>query len=151
MIGERIVFVDIVDGDKKIVQEGMELTFFDIKSSKAKQFGFMAKLKNGEKFTFLGDEPYREHMKDYALDAKWLLHEAFCLYEEKDIFKPYEKHHTTVKEACEVGEEMHAKNLILYHTEDKQIATRKKRYISEGKTYYFGNLLVPDDLEEYIL
>jgi len=151
MIGGKILFVEITDGKKEFVQNGMELTFFDIASTKAKQYGFMAKLKDGGNFTFLGDEPYHDHLNKYASNAKWLLHEAFCLYAEKDIFKPYEKHHATVKEACEVGENMHAENLILYHTEDLQLAKRKERYILEGKAYYFGNLLVPNDLEEFIL
>ena len=29
------------------------------------------------------------------------MHEAFCLDAEQDIFKPYEKKHSTVKSVCE--------------------------------------------------
>ena len=38
-------------------------------------------------------------------------------------------------------------NLVLYHTEDKNIQSRKALYTEEGKPYYHGNLIVPDDLE----
>lgn len=39
------------------------------------------------------------------------------------------------------------KNLILYHTEDKNLAERKKLYSQEAKEYFKGNLFVPDDLD----
>ena len=150
MIGERIFINPVEDQEVRKVM-GYELTFFDIHSTKAKQFGFTMQLMNGKKFTFLGDEPYQEHEHEYAVDADWLLHEAFCLYRDRDIYKPYEKHHTTVKEACEHAEELRAKNLILYHTEDKNLADRRKLYTEEGQQYYHGNLIVPDDLDRILL
>ena len=75
------------------------------------------------------------------------MHEAFCLYREADIFRPYEKHHSTVKEACELAESLGIPNLILYHTEETHLPDRKKLYTEEGKQYYRGNLFVPDDKE----
>ena len=39
------------------------------------------------------------------------------------------------------------KNLILYHTEDKNLSRRKEWYTREGTRYYSGNLLIPDDLD----
>ena len=83
--------------------------------------------------------------------SDWLMHEAFCLYEEADKFKPYEKHHSTVKEACQLAEKLKIKNLLLYHTEDTHIRERKKLYSEEGKKYYSGNLHVPDDGEVFAL
>ena len=83
----------------------------------------------------------------YVRDCEWLLHEAFCLYSEADIFKPYEKHHSTVKEACELAESLHIPSLVLWHTEDKRPACRKELYTAEGRQYYSGNLFVPDDRE----
>ena len=41
-------------------------------------------------------------VEQYVRGSDWLLHEAFCLYAERDIWKPYEKHHSTVKDACEL-------------------------------------------------
>ena len=87
----------------------------------------------------------------YAKNSTWLLHEAFCLFSQADKFKPYEKHHSTVKEACELAQKLEAENLILYHTEDKNISRRKELYTEEGRQYYKGNLWIPDDLETYKL
>lgn len=68
---------------------------------------------------------------------------------QAEIFHPYEKHHSTVKDACELAEKLHVKNLLLYHTEDKNIAHRKELYGNEGRNYFSGNLLIPDDLESF--
>ncbi len=54
----------------------------------------------------------------------------------------------TVKDACELAEKLEVQNLLLYHTEDKNITHRKELYVAEGKRYYSGNLHVPDDLEK---
>ena len=108
-------------------------------------------LGNGEKLTCCGDEPYNECEQKYVEGSTWLLHEAFCLYSQADLFSPYEKHHSTVKDACELAEQLKVKNLLLYHTEDKNIKNRKELYLAEGKKYYHGNLYVPNDLESFIL
>lgn len=145
-IDDRIFFKNVDDGlSLKILS--FEITFFNITSTKVLQFGFTANLKNDITLTFLGDEPYKDAVYKYCHDKDYLLHEAFCLYRDKHIFSPYEKHHTTVKEACENGSKLNAKNLILYHTEDKNIENRKELYTLEGKEFYTGNLLVPDDLD----
>lgn len=145
-IGNKLKLIEVEDGEKhKII--GRNITFFDIKSSKAKQFGFMLELTDGKKLTCLGDEPYQPHLLAYAKDAEYLMHEAFCLYSEKEIFDPYKKHHSTVKDACLLAKELNVKNLILYHTEDKNIAKRKELYYAEGCQYFKNNLLIPDDLE----
>lgn len=150
LFGSRILFHKVEDGMVKNLL-GRRITFFDILSTKAKQFGFMLELKNGKRLTFTGDEPYREHEYSYCYKTDWLLHEAFCLYRQRDKYKPYEKHHTTVREACEWGTSLEAANLILYHTEDDTLDNRKKWYIEEGRQYYSGNLFVPDDLERIVL
>ena len=108
--------------------DNIKWLFFDIGSDKAKQYGFNLQLKNGKKLTFIGDEYYRESEYAYAAGADWLLHEAFCLYRDREIFKPYEKFHATVKEACENGAALGIKNLVLYHTEDKHLEERKVLY-----------------------
>lgn len=149
-IGDRILLHPVNDGEVKNIM-GYAITFFDIQSTKAKQFGFTTILRNGKKFTFLGDEPYRENEYRYAYQADWLLHETFCLYGQRDIFKPYEKSHTTVKDACELAQKLQAVNLILYHTEDKNITNRKKLYREEGQQFFNGNLYIPDDLEKIVL
>ena len=67
---------------------------------------------DGRKFTCCGDEPLNASATHYAKGSEWLLHEAFCLYSQADIFDPYEKHHSTVKDACELAERLGVKNLL---------------------------------------
>lgn len=146
LIGERIFFHCVEDKERKTIME-YSVQFFDIQSTKAKQFGFTVRLHNGKKLTFLGDEPYRECEYQYAYQSDYLLHETFCKYCDREIFQPYEKHHATVKEACENATKLEVKNVILYHTEDRTLCTRKEEYTKEGKQYFEGEILVPDDLD----
>lgn len=149
-IGEKVHLVPVEDKETvNIINHN--ITFFDIGSKKARQFGFSLDLLNGKKFICCGDEPYNDAIKDFVQNSTWLMHEAFCLYSEADIFKPYEKYHSTVKDACKIASELNVENLILYHTEDKNIKERKNLYIKEGTKYFKGNLYVPNDLEHIIL
>jgi len=144
--GGRIRFKEIYDRcELNILNWNVE--FFDIRSTKLLQFGFNGMLENGKKVTFLGDEPYKEELLEFADKADYLLHEAFCLYSERDIFGPYEKNHATVMDACKNAEKLNAKTLIMYHTEDKNILNRKKLYIEEGCEFFRGTILVPEDLD----
>ena len=145
-IGDRLHLIEVHD-DETVNIIGHDTTFFDIGSTKANQYGFSMDIGNGRKLTCCGDEPYTEREEKYAKDSEWLLHEAFCLYSQRDIFDPYEKHHSTVKDACELAEKLNVKNLLLYHTEDKNLSDRARLYKEEGTQYYHGNLFVPDDLE----
>ena len=88
---------------------------------------------------------HNECEQKYAQNSTWLLHEAFCLYRDRDIFKPYEKHHSTVKDACQLAQQLNIPNLVLWHTEDKDIAHRQENYQKEGLAFYTGNLYVPQD------
>ena len=146
MIGDRIHIIPVKDGETRAIM-GYDVTFFDILSTKAKQYGFTTTLKNGKKFTCAGDEPYNPGCRKYVEGSDWLLHEAFCLYEDRDKFQPYEKHHSTVKDASELAESLKIPNLVLWHTEDKNLSQRKELYSAEGKKYYHGNLFVPNDGE----
>ena len=145
-IDKRLHLVEVEDGDVADII-GHEVTFFDIHSTKARQFGFQMDLGDGRKLTCCGDEPLNESIEKYVRGSEWMLHEAFCLYSQADIFNPYEKHHSTVRDASELAEKHGVKNLILYHTEDTNIERRKELYSEEGRQYFTGNLLIPDDLE----
>jgi len=149
-IGERLHFIPVADGEVLNVI-GRATTFFDIHSTKAKQFGFSMDIGGGKILTCCGDEPCNDYGKIYAENSEWLLHEAFCLYSQADIFDPYGKNHSTVKDACELAENLHVKNLLLYHTEDKNLSARKKLYCAEGQKYFHGKIYVPDDLETLVL
>jgi len=145
-IDDRLHLITVSDGEERLIHN-RKVTFFDIQSTKAKQYGFCMELADGGKLTCCGDEPYNPCEEKYAQNSTWLLHEAFCLYSQADIFEPYEKHHSTVKDACELAEKLNVQNLLLYHTEDTNIARRKELYAAEGQQYYSGKLWVPDDLE----
>lgn len=147
-LGGRIQLIPLESGDTKQIL-GCEVTFFDIGSTKARQFGFTLKTADGKKLSCCGDEPYNPCEEEYVRDSDWLMHEAFCLYREADKFKPYEKHHSTVKEACLLAEQLRVPNLILYHTEETHLKERKELYTEEGRKYYSGNLYVPDDQEVF--
>lgn len=143
-IGKRLHLREVKDRERIKIAD-CDVMFFDIHSKKAKQYGFCMDI--GGKLTCLGDEPCSKEAEEIAAQSDWLMSEAFCLYSESEIYKPYEKHHSTVKEACETAERLKVKNLILYHTEDKNIKNRKNLYAKEGRKYYSGNLYIPDDLE----
>lgn len=145
-IGNRLHLVNVTDGENEVIN-GRNVTFFDIRSTKAKQFGFSIELDEGKRLVCCGDEPYNACEEIYVKGCEWLLHEAFCLHSQADIYAPYEKHHSTVKDACELAEKLGVHNLVLYHTEDDNIRDRKRLYKDEGERYFSGNLYVPDDLE----
>ena len=138
-IGERICLIPVESGETREIL-GCPVTFFDIGSTKAKQFGFSMILPDKKKLSCCGDEPYNVCEEAYVKGSDWLMHEAFCLYKEADKFHPYEKHHSTVREACQLAEQLGIPNLILYHTEDTHITERKKLYCKEGKEFYSGSL-----------
>lgn len=145
-IDNGINFIVVDDGDSVDIM-GERFTFFDIRSTKEKQYGFYFETPRG-RFVCLGDEPCAEHEKDIIRKAYFVMHEAFCLYEDRYTFKPYEKHHSTAKEAAQLAKESGVSNLLLYHTEDKTLSSRKERYSAEAAEYFNGNIFVPDDGEE---
>lgn len=149
-IGNEIVLRPVTDGETLSIGY-IGITAFDIGSTKELQFGFRATLPSGTSLVCLGDEPFNERCRKYAAGADWLMHEAFCLYAQRDIFKPYEKHHSTSLEAGKVAQDLGVKNLILYHTEDRNLATRRASYSAEAATHFTGTIYVPDDLDTILL
>ena len=151
-VAERVVFHQLEDGDSFEVGD-MKLECFDIQSTKEKQFGFRAELPSSDEsgkplvLACLGDEPYNELNRRYIVGADWMMCEAFCLYADRDTFKPYEKCHSTALDAGKLAEELGVKNLILYHTEEKTLANRKENYTREAAENFKGRIFVPDDLE----
>ena len=151
-VAERVVFHQLEDGDCFELGD-MKLECFDIQSTKEKQFGFRAELPSSDEsgkplvLACLGDEPYNEQNRRYIVGADWMMCEAFCLYADRDTFKPYEKCHSTALDAGKLAEELGVKNLILYHTEEKTLANRKENYTREAAENFKGRIFVPDDLE----
>lgn len=132
------------DGDKFNVA-GLEYTAIDVKAKKNALLGFEVVL-NNKRLCFLGDEECNPEIYHKIENADYVMHEAFCLDSEQDIFKPYEKHHSTVKSVCEKMNELNIKNLILYHTEESH-KNKKELYTTEAKKYFRNNIIVPNDFE----
>ena len=137
-----------------VVNDGEELTinnqtykFIDMKASKNKLYGFETTFNNGKKLVFLGDETLNPELYDMVKDKDYVMHEAFCLDADKEIFKPYEKKHSTVKYVCENLNGLNIKNLILYHTEDTHPNDKDILYKEEAKQYFDNNVIVPKDLD----
>jgi len=144
LFGKRI-FLEVVADQEERQFLDYHVKFFDIRSTKAKQFGFMLECWRG-KIVFLGDEPLEESCEKYVDGADWMLSEAFCLTRDFDFYRPDRYHHATVKDAAENAERMGVKNLVLWHTEDETTAgCRKELYAAEAAEYFSGNIYVPDD------
>ena len=146
VIDHGITLRQVTHGQQLQVDD-MAVTAFDIGSTKAKQFGFSALLPDGQRLTCLGDEPYSQSSQPWATGADWLLSEAFCLYTDRQQFNPYEKHHSTALDAGRVAQELGVKHLVLYHTEDTHLTTRRPTYTAEAAQHFTGTIHVPDDIE----
>lgn len=147
LFDQRIIFHRLEDNDHISILNH-SFTFFDILSTKAKQFGFTFINEDNKKITFAGDEPYNKECFKYVQGSHWLLHEAFCLYSEKEIFKPYEKHHSTSKDAAILARELGVEHLVLWHTEETHLKERKTLYTLEAQKEFDGHIYVPNDLEK---
>lgn len=145
--GADILFCPLADGEA-FTALGMPGVAFDIGSTKTKQYGFRLQMPDGQRLVCLGDEPFAERTREHVVGADWLLCEAFCLYADRDRFHPYEKHHSTALDAGRLAAQLGVKNLLLYHTEDATLETRREAYTAEAAQHFTGNILVPDDMEK---
>lgn len=143
--GTEIIFHPLEDG-ASFACAGASITAFDIRSTKLKQFGFTMQLPDGGKLCFAGDEPIHSACECQAEHADWLLSEAFCLYADRERYRPYEKHHVTSLDAAQTAQRLGVQNLVLYHTVDYPEG-RRERMSAEVKTVYSGHVYVPEDLE----
>lgn len=125
LIGERIIFHELKDGEKIHFESGT-MTCFDTYSEKDQQFGFRYDFNNGKSLVMLGDEPYREHLSKFCANADTLIHDAYCLEEHCDRFYPEDMNHSTAKEAAQHAEVLGVKKLVLLHSEEKATLGRRK-------------------------
>ncbi len=147
-----VIFNVVSDGETLAVGD-LALTAFDISSpvSTTKQYGFTAVLPDGRRLATLGDEPFIETARHHVEGVDWMLCEAFCLYKDRERFRPYDKNHSTALDAAMTAARLGVKNLVLYHTEDVTLATRREAYTAEAATRFSGPIYVPDDLETITL
>ena len=149
-IGESIILQEVHDGEQLMVDD-MNMTCFDLGTTKTMQYGFRLLMPDGQSVVCLGDEPFYQRNEPYVRGCDWLLCEAFCLYKDREQFRPYDKHHSTALDAGQQAEVLGAKNLVLYHTEDTNLATRKEAYTAEAKTHFSGQAYCPNELETITL
>ena len=140
VIDSRILFYPVEDGETVNIID-LPITFMNTGAKNITQFGFYIE----KKLAFCGDMPLTR--KDAVFNCEWLLHEAYCLDKEEQQFKAHFKNHSTVKDAAEIATLVNAKNLIMWHSVDNRIETRKLEFTQEAKQYFNGNVYAPNDLE----
>lgn len=125
---------------------GWNVEFFDMQSKKEEQFGCKISMPNGKTIAFISDEPYTESINQHCINVDYFFHDAYCLEKDRDTFTPHEISHSTAKEAGINAQKVQAKNLIIFHTEDKAtFGNRKELYTAEAKQDFSGNIFVPND------
>ena len=146
LLGTRIRFVPVRAGDTRELL-GRPTTFFDVHAHDVAQLGFSMEYAPGKHLVCCGDVALKECDYPHAQGADWLLHEAFCLTDSPAAAHAGKAGHSTVAHAAAVAARVGARNLLLYHTEDRDIARRRERYTAEAATRFTGTIHVPDDLE----
>ena len=146
LINVRLFFH--VVGDRETLNIiGNDVTFFDTRARKVLQYGFIMEDGDGRRIACCGDEPLAEENRNLVKGCDLLMHEAFCLASEEDIFHPHAHSHSTCLETAQTAEDLKAKSLLIYHTEDRNMAARKARYTAECRQVFSGTIYVPDDME----
>lgn len=139
-------FVEVSDGSVLEIGE-TRIEFFDVGSENVCQSGFSMRLPEGGRLVCLGDEALTDANLSHADGADWLVCGAFCRYTDRDIFRPYEKHHWTVRDVARRAQKAGVRNLILCHCEDRNLAERQELYRQETAAEFTGQAYVPRDGE----
>lgn len=143
---DRINYQIIEDGLEYDVI-GYKMKILDTYSTASTQYGFEIILEDNKKMFYLGDVPCATQNYERVKNADWVLHEAFSTSEKNKYTGLIKYYHSNVEDVCKNMNDLNVKNLILWHTLDFDIETRKQRFLTEGKEYFDGNLSVPDDLD----
>lgn len=134
-------YVEVGHGLQHI--EGYDFEFFNVGSQNVMQTGFRL----GNALAFLGDEALTERNVRDVEGVEWLVCGAFCRHADAEIFRPYEKHHHTVRDVARLAEIARIKNLTLIHCEDRNLPERQALYAAEAAEWFNGRLIVPLDLQ----
>jgi ribonuclease Z len=147
LLDDKIKLIQVDTGDSAVILN-KKVEFFDINANKVKQTGFSLWFNENEKFTFIGDEVCKSSTEKYVENSKWLFADAYMAGQEAEEYNPIQRHsHSTVKFVAELCERLNVKNVIMSHTIDTKLDTRKKDFTEDAKKYFSGNVFVPDDLE----
>ena len=146
---KNVELVEISDESSLAINDTL-IECFDVCSKNVVQTGFRMAFGCGEKLVCLGDESLTEDNLKKIKGCDILICGAFCRYEDKEIYKPYEKHHHTVRDVAILAEQAKVKNLVLVHSEDDNLENRQDLYRTEASKYYSGNVFIPVDGERLI-
>lgn len=124
--------------------EDVHVSFFDVGSENVLQSGFRMTLPDCKTIVALGDEALTRTNMRQATGVDMLICGAFCLYADHDVYKPYEKHHWTVKDVAVIAAEIHIGNLVLIHSEDNT-PDKPAAYSAEASQFFPGAVTIPSD------
>lgn len=143
---------EYVDVEKYPFQKigNREVKFFDVGSENTRQTGFKTLLSNGSTLVITGDEALTENNKESVRNADLVICGAFCRFSDADIFKPYEKHHYTVRDVAKIAQSANVGTLVIVHCEDTDVSNRQRKYADEAAQWFTGRVIVPNDLERLI-
>lgn len=141
---KNVELVEIAEESSLTINDTL-IECFDVYSKNVAQTGFRMTFDCGEKLACLGDESLTEDNLKKIKGCDTLICGAFCRYEDKEIYKPYEKHHHTVRDVAILAEKAKVKNLVLVHSEDDNLENRQELYRAEASKYYSGNVFIPVD------
>ncbi len=126
--------------------EGVSFRFFDVGSRNVCQTGFRSTLSDGREVVFLGDESLTDTNIEDCRGADTVVCGAFCRHADADHFRPYEKHHHTVRDVARVARRADIRRLVLIHSEDTDLSHRQAVYAAEAAEYGFtGPTITPAD------
>lgn len=120
--------------------------FFDAVSRNVTQSGFECTLSNGRRLVALGDESITPRNIDYCRGADYVICGAFCCHADAERFRPYEKHHHTVRDVAVLANDACVKTIVLVHCEDTDLGNRENKYRLEASQHFPGAVIVPTDL-----
>lgn len=139
-------FNTVEPGENRLIA-GTDVRFIDCHSANTMQTGFRMHLPSGKIFCCLGDEALTKANLSETAGVDYLLCGAFCRYADKDIFRPYDKHHSTVRDVAINAATARISTLILAHCEDRMPGDRNALYAAEAAQYYSGTVIVPNDAD----
>lgn len=142
-LGDHVLFRAVRNEDTHTICN-RKFQFYDTKSIRCKQFGFVMTLDHGGTFVFNGDVPFHKSNRSMMQNAAYLMHEAFALTAQ---MKHNPGGHSSVSQAGQYAAELGADNLIIVHCGDQDLSNRRELYTQEASAHFKGTIYAPDDLD----
>ena len=150
LLDTRVTFDVVAPGETRELL-GHPTAFWDMGAPDCDQLGFVMEYAPGKRLACCGDVALREGDYERVREVEWLLHESFCLSDHPAATFIARARHSTVAQAAAIAQHVGAHNLVLYHTEDGDLAHRAHRYTTEAREHFDGAIHVPEDLASWNL